>query len=141
MLLYLLGTGIPHPTGAPCTKPREPQNDHVGTYTAMHAGSGIPVPRYPVNLYSREMPVLRATVYGVVQGVGFRWYVRGRALRHGLTGRAANRPDGAVDVEAEGDRESLERFLDSLREGPGRVARVEHVLADGTLDADDFTME
>ena len=87
------------------------------------------------------MPVLRATVFGVVQGVGFRWYVRGRALRHGLTGRAANRPDGAVEVEAEGDRASLERFLASLSEGPGRVERVEHVLAEGALDAADFTME
>ena len=84
---------------------------------------------------------LRATVFGVVQGVGFRWYVRGRALRHGLTGRAANRPDGAVEIEAEGDRASLERFLESLRDGPGRVTRIEHVFADGALDAGDFTME
>ena len=84
---------------------------------------------------------LHATVFGVVQGVGFRWYVRGRALRHGLTGRAANRPDGAVDIEAEGDRASLERFLETLREGPGRVARIEHVFAEGSLGARDFTME
>ena len=86
------------------------------------------------------MPVLRATVFGVVQGVGFRWYVRGRALRHGLTGRAANNPDGTVEVEAEGDRASLEHFLFSLHEGPGRVDRIEHVLAEGSLGADDFTM-
>ena len=64
------------------------------------------------------MSVLRATVFGVVQGVGFRWYVRGRALRYELTGRAANLPDGSVEIEAEGDRESLERFLAALREGP-----------------------
>ena len=87
------------------------------------------------------MPVLRATVFGVVQGVGFRWYVRGRALRHGLTGRVSNRADGAVDVEAEGERASLERFVVTLEEGPGRVDRVEHVLAEGALEADDFTME
>ena len=87
------------------------------------------------------MSVLRATVFGQVQGVGFRWYVRGRALRHGLTGRAANHPDGTVEVEAEGDRAALEHFLASLREGPGRVDRIEHVIADGALGADEFTME
>ena len=87
------------------------------------------------------MPVLRATVFGVVQGVGYRWYVRGRARRFELKGRAANRPDGAVDVEAEGDRASLERFLAALSEGPGRVERVVSVFAEGTLGTDDFTME
>ena len=87
------------------------------------------------------MAVLRARVFGHVQGVGFRWYVRGRALRFELTGRVANRPDGAVLVEAEGDRAALEGFLGALRQGPGRVDRIEHVLAEGALDAHDFTME
>ena len=87
------------------------------------------------------MSVLRATVFGVVQGVGFRWYVRGRALRFELTGRAANLPDGSVEIEAEGDRDSLERFLAALKEGPGRVERIEHVLAEGALGARDFVTE
>ena len=87
------------------------------------------------------MSVLRATVFGVVQGVGFRWYVRGRALRYELTGRAANQPDGSVEIEAEGDRDSLERFLAALREGPGRIERIEHVLAEGALGAAGFSME
>jgi acylphosphatase len=87
------------------------------------------------------MSVLRATVFGHVQGVGFRWYARGRARRFELTGRAANRADGAVEIEAEGDAAALAGFLAALREGPGRVDRIEHVVAEGTLGAHDFTME
>jgi acylphosphatase len=87
------------------------------------------------------MSVLRATVYGVVQGVGFRWYVRGRALRYELTGRVANRPDGAVEIEAEGERASLEGFLAALHDGPGRIDRIEHVIGNGALAAPDFSME
>jgi len=87
------------------------------------------------------MSVLRATVFGHVQGVGYRWYVRGRARRFELTGRATNRPDGAVEVEAEGDRASLDGFLAALWDGPGRVDRIEHLVTEDTLGTDDFTME
>ena len=36
---------------------------------------------------------LTAWVHGCVQGVGFRWWTRSRALELGLTGYASNRPD------------------------------------------------
>src|ERR1700733_6084359 len=45
-----------------------------------------------------------AWVHGRVQGVGFRWWTRSRALELGLTGYAANRPDGRVMVVAQGSR-------------------------------------
>ena len=41
---------------------------------------------------------LTVWVHGRVQGVGFRWWTRARALELGLTGYAANRPDGRVMV-------------------------------------------
>ena len=41
---------------------------------------------------------------------------RGRALA--LTGWVRNREDGSVEVEAEGPRESLERLIADLRQGP-----------------------
>ncbi|WP_327150401.1 acylphosphatase [Nocardia sp. NBC_01329] len=66
---------------------------------------------------------LSAWVHGYVQGVGFRWWTRARALELGLTGQATNAPDGRVHVVAEGPRPAAERLLELLRSGdaPGRV--------------------
>ncbi|GAA4476095.1 acylphosphatase [Rhodococcus olei] len=66
---------------------------------------------------------LTAWVHGTVQGVGFRWWTRARALELGLVGHATNRPDGRVLVIAEGPRRDCERLLDLLRSGatPGTV--------------------
>ncbi|GAA3425212.1 acylphosphatase [Streptosporangium sandarakinum] len=66
---------------------------------------------------------LTAWVRGYVQGVGFRWWTRSRALELGLAGWARNTADGRVEVVAEGPRESCEELLALLRGGrtPGRV--------------------
>jgi acylphosphatase len=70
---------------------------------------------------------LTAWVHGRVQGVGFRWWVRCRALELGLRGSASNLDDGRVEVVAEGSRESCERLLAALR-GPGSPGRTSRVL-------------
>ncbi|MGV0834891.1 acylphosphatase [Mycolicibacterium thermoresistibile] len=69
---------------------------------------------------------LTAWVHGHVQGVGFRWWTRSRALELGLTGYAANRPDGRVQVVAQGPQPTCQRLLDLLESGqtPGRVTTV-----------------
>jgi acylphosphatase len=77
-------------------------------------------------------PVARATVFvrGHVQGVGFRWWTRARALELGLTGYARNTDDRRVEVVAEGPRPAVERLVALLREDvstarrPGRVTAV-----------------
>ncbi len=61
---------------------------------------------------------LHVVVRGRVQGVGFRWHVRERARSLGLSGRVRNRPDGSVEVEAEGSVEALESLREVLRDGP-----------------------
>lgn len=71
---------------------------------------------------------LTVWVRGQVQGVGFRWWVRARALELGLVGSATNLDDGRVEVVAEGPRADLDRLL-VLLEGagtPGRVAGLVH---------------
>jgi acylphosphatase len=60
----------------------------------------------------------RAIVRGRVQGVGFRYNARAVATRLGVGGYALNRPDGAVEVEIEGDDASIERMLAWLAHGP-----------------------
>ena len=69
---------------------------------------------------------LTAWVHGQVQGVGFRWWTRGRALALGLTGSASNLADGRVEVIAEGPRPRCEALLTALRSGdtPGVVNSV-----------------
>ncbi|WP_138842622.1 acylphosphatase [Rhodococcus pyridinivorans] len=69
---------------------------------------------------------LTAWVHGRVQGVGFRWFTRARALELGLVGHATNHPDGRVMVVAEGPRPALEQLLAWLRSGdtPGEVRLV-----------------
>lgn len=70
---------------------------------------------------------LTAWVHGRVQGVGFRWWTRSRALELGLVGSASNLPDGRVEVVAEGPRTACERLLALLRDTadtPGVVSTV-----------------
>ncbi|MCZ4518617.1 acylphosphatase [Rhodococcus ruber] len=69
---------------------------------------------------------LTAWVHGLVQGVGFRWWTRSRALELGLVGHATNHADGRVLVIAEGPRQRLDALLELLRGGgtPGTVTLV-----------------
>jgi len=63
---------------------------------------------------------IRALVRGVVQGVGFRYFVLNAARAAGLVGFVKNLRDGSVEIIAEGPREELERFARDISEGPGR---------------------
>jgi len=71
---------------------------------------------------------VRLTIQGHVQGVGFRGFAHREASSLGLSGWVANRPDGGVEVDAEGDLESLGTFVARMRQGPAR-SRVEAVEA------------
>ncbi|MBP2477037.1 acylphosphatase [Crossiella equi] len=78
-------------------------------------------------MLNEEQPVrLTAWVHGQVQGVGFRWWTRSRALELGLVGWARNTRDGRVEVVAEGTGERCSRLLSYLQSGdtPGRVTTV-----------------
>ena len=66
-------------------------------------------------------------VRGRVQGVGFRYFARATATQLGLAGHVKNRPDGDVELEAEGGLEALESLRSAIRKGPPG-ARVDEVL-------------
>jgi acylphosphatase len=61
---------------------------------------------------------LDATVRGVVQGVGFRWFAIREAQQRDLAGWVANEPDGSVRVVAEGPAEAIASFRAVLEAGP-----------------------
>ena len=70
---------------------------------------------------------LVAVVSGHVQGVGYRWFVRGLATDAGLAGSARNLPDGRVEVVLEGPEDAVHRVLAELDgpRAPGTVSRVD----------------
>lgn len=67
----------------------------------------------------------RAVIFvrGRVQGVGFRWWTRARALELGLVGHARNLPDGRVEVQAQGERPQIEQLIELLSEDPSTHSR------------------
>ena len=69
----------------------------------------------------------RFQVFGMVQGVGFRWFVARHARSLGLTGYARNLPNGSVEVMVDGPEEAIPALERLLRTGPANaeVDRVE----------------
>jgi len=57
-------------------------------------------------------------VEGLVQGVGFRWFVARRAEALGLRGYVKNLYDGNVELEAEGERSQVESLIGEVKVGP-----------------------
>lgn len=68
----------------------------------------------------------RWLIEGVVQGVGFRFFVQHKATALGLSGWARNLEDGRVEVYAAGDPERLSDLAAALYSGP-RMANVRNV--------------
>ncbi|MDQ1882657.1 carbamoyltransferase HypF [Aeromonas salmonicida] len=78
------------------------------------------VPNFAGNRLRREFHI-----DGIVQGVGFRPFVYGLALRHGLTGYVLNDANG-VTIGAEGSPEQLAAFARELRELAPPLSRIDH---------------
>jgi acylphosphatase len=57
-------------------------------------------------------------VSGLVQGVGYRYFVSRRAEELGLTGYVRNLPDGRVEIHACGDKGRIADLVAVLRVGP-----------------------
>ena len=66
------------------------------------------------------------TVYGFVQGVGFRFAVERAARARGVAGWVRNRPDGTVEAVFEGAPDDVETLVELCRRGP-RGADVERI--------------
>ncbi len=56
-------------------------------------------------------------ISGDVQGVGFRYRANHAAQHLGLTGYVRNLYDGRVELEVQGDRELISRFLGEIDAG------------------------
>lgn len=65
-------------------------------------------------------PIVSAhiSVRGVVQGVGFRWFIIIAAEQLGINGFVRNCPDGSVEILAEGGGEVVRQLIAIARDGP-----------------------
>ena len=88
----------------------------------------------PQNSVMRVTRHLR--IAGRVQGVGYRYALRGAAIARGLTGWVRNRRDGSVEAVLQGEAENVEAVLAWAHRGPpaARVASVHAQDAPRDLD-------
>jgi len=83
---------------------------------------------YKNNPPENESPLkIKAQVYGQVQGVGFRFTTTELAKRLNVNGIVRNENDGSVYIEALGDSESINEFIEELAKGPSPSAQVDRV--------------
>ncbi len=61
---------------------------------------------------------LRLKIYGLVQGVGFRFFIVRHATNLGLTGWVRNLSDGGVEAVAEGEEWALRELVRLCERGP-----------------------
>jgi acylphosphatase len=73
-------------------------------------------------------------VRGMVQGVGFRYFVHMTAGELGLNGYVRNLFNGDVEIEVEGNRSLIEEFIKKVKVGP----RSAHV-SDLSIDWKEFS--
>jgi acylphosphatase len=69
---------------------------------------------------------VKVLVYGIVQGVGFRYFTQQEAHLLGLSGHATNLADGSVEVVAQGESKAVDKLIEWLKSGP-RTASVDSI--------------
>ena len=81
------------------------------------------------------MTITHILVFGQVQGIGYRNFVKHHARKLGLIGWVRNLPEGTVEAEIAGSDDAIEQLIRLCRKGPF-LADVTHV--DVLKDEKDF---
>lgn len=79
-------------------------------------------------------------VTGIVQGVGFRPFIFRLATRHGLVGFVRNMGDAGVQAVVEGEKGTIEKFIDSLRPERPPLSRIDDIEVAWKSPTDEFTI-
>ena len=80
-----------------------------------------------------------ARAQGMVQGVGYRFYVAECARETRTTGYVRNEPDGSVLIVAEGENGSLDLFLRMIKADGDPVIRVDTLEKEGGEPTGEFS--
>ncbi|OIP00410.1 MAG: hypothetical protein AUJ98_07635 [Bacteroidetes bacterium CG2_30_33_31] len=67
------------------------------------------------------MTTVKIILAGHVQGVGFRQFILQKAIQLNINGFVKNQNDGSVIVEASGNQDNLELFIENCKNGPTRA--------------------
>lgn len=89
------------------------------------------------------MKTIKMQVYGLVQGVGFRFSTKKIADQLGIKGIVMNRSDGSVYIEAQSNPMNLEYFISQVKLSPSPSGRVDDIKI-STIDRpsyQDFTIK
>jgi len=79
---------------------------------------------------TKQIRTLRIIIKGKVQGVGFRFFLRQKALLLGINGYAMNKNDGSLEVIAQSrDNNALKKFVLECKRGP-MLAVIEDVVVE-----------
>ena len=84
-----------------------------------------------------------AVVSGHVQGVGYRFFATRVARRAGLKGWIQNMRDGTVEALVEGEKKSIDEWIEEIREGPryAEVTKIDQESKDFSGKLPDFDVK
>ena len=77
------------------------------------------------------MIAVHISVYGEVQGTGFRSWSEEQAQKFSLSGWARKASDGSIEIFAQGEKEKINDFVSSCWDGPN-MAFIDEVLVKDT---------
>lgn len=73
------------------------------------------------------MRKVKMNVQGRVQGVGSRYMTKMVADQLGVTGTVKNEDDGSVTIEAIGNDDIIQKFIEEVKKSPSPSGRVQYV--------------
>ncbi|MCU1227836.1 MAG: Acylphosphate phosphohydrolase [Acidobacteria bacterium] len=90
---------------------------------------------------SKELRIIK--IHGKVQGVGYRFFATRVARRLGLKGSIENLRDGIVEAVVEGEKKSIDDWLEELKEGPryAEVTKIDQETKEYTGRLGDFDVK
>ena len=82
-------------------------------------------------------------ISGLVQGVGYRFFVQRSAARHQVWGYVRNLNDGRVETVAQGDEKAVKAFMEDLAAGPiyAKVEDIEEIVLEPNGSFSSFLIE
>ena len=83
-------------------------------------------------------PTVHIIIKGKVQGVSFRYFTLIHAQELNVAGWVRNKPNGNVEVVAQGNKTNLELLIIKLQQGPS-FSRVEDVSLNWEYENKDYT--